>query len=162
MSLNYITIFCTDYSRNIFYKDINGNINKDINYKKLVNLIEPLASAKQKKLIEEDYIVKTKAYKLKILREKIYINYKEIEDLNEHLLGIEKDTKRWRNILEIINIKENNIKKNKNEMEELLNEGIEEIKDIEYDKQLINAAEDIKYMQKDSTKFSKALANILI
>ena len=156
-------ISCSDYSRNIFvYKDKNGIINKDIKCKNLVDLIEPIASAKADELIKEDYILKTKTSKLFILHEQVNMRYEEIKELRNHILGFEKNTEKWKYISDLINkkIKENDI--DMNEIENLKNEGVNTYNDEEEDEnKLIVAVDDIKYMKKDSTKFSKVLSELV-
>jgi len=115
-------ISCTDYSRNIFvYKDKNGNINKDIKCKNLVDLIEPIASAKADELIKEDCNIKEKSYKLTKLHEQVNMRHNEIKDLRNHLLGFEKNTTKWKYILEIIEKKVDENETDMKEIEELEN-----------------------------------------
>ena len=157
-------ISCSDYSRNIFvYKDKNGIINKDIKCKNLVDLIEPIASAKADELIKEDYILKIKTSKLSTLHNQVNTRYKEIKELRNHILGFEKNTEKWKYILEVINKK---IEENDNDMveiEKLTNEGVNtNIEDDEEEEnKFIVAVDDIKYMKKDSTKFSKVLSELV-
>lgn len=157
---------CTDYSRNVFiYKDKHGNVNKDIKCKNLAELIEPIASAKADELIKEDYCNRMKSFRLSTLQNQINKRQHEIKNLNEHLLGVEKNSKKWKYIKETIDKKENDNLNDINEIEELENEGItNEDEDEEKDKystKLIVAADDIKEMQKDSTKFSKVLSELV-
>ena len=155
-------ITCTDYSRNIFmYKDKNGNINKDIKCKNLAELIEPLASAKAGELMKEDYHNKTKSLRLLNLQKQISQREKEINELDRHLLGLEKDSKAWDNTFSIIRQKYSENRKNRIEIEELENEGITCADEYIYSTKLVDAADDIKEMQKDSTKFSKTLSELV-
>lgn len=152
---------CTDYSRNVFvYKDKNGNINKDIKCKNLVDLIEPIASAKADELLKEDCINKEKSYRLTTLHDKVNTRHNEIKYLRNHLLGFEKNTKKWKNISEIIEKKVNENELDMNEIEELENEGINTDNE-DNDTKLIVGVDDIKEMKKDSTKFSKVLSELV-
>jgi len=151
---------CTDYSRNIFvYKDKNGNINKDIKCKNLVDLIEPIASAKADELIKEDCNIKEKSYRLTRLYDQVNKKHNEIKDLRNHLLGFEKNTKKWKHISDLIEKKVNENEMGIKEIEDLENEGI--IMDNEdNDTKLIIGADDIKDMKKDSVKFSKVISEL--
>ena len=152
---------CTDYSRNIFiYKDKNGNINKDIKCKNLVDLIEPIASAKADELIKEDCNIKEKSYRLTRLYDQVNKKHNEIKDLRNHLLGFEKNTKKWKHISELIEKKVNENEMDIKEIEDLENAGI--IMDNEdNDTKLIVGADDIKDMKKDSVKFSKVISELV-
>lgn len=155
-------ITCTDYSRNIFmYKDKNGNINKDIKCKNLAELIEPLASAKAGELIKEDYCNKTKSLRLLSLQKQISQREKDINELDRHILGLEKDSKAWDNTFSIIREKYSENRRDRIEIEELENEGITCADENIYSTKLVDAADDIKEMQKDSTKFSKTLSELV-
>jgi len=86
-------ISCTDSSRNVFvYKDIDGNINKDIKCKNLANLIEPIATAKVDELIKVDNSKRYKINKIETLKENILKRQDEIRGLEEHILGFRKDS----------------------------------------------------------------------
>lgn len=151
---------CTDYSRNVFvYKDKNGNINKDIKCKNLADLIEPIATAKADELLKEDYINKEKSYKLSELHDKVNARHDEIKELRNHLLGFQKDTKKWKYLSDLIEKKVQENEVDMNEIENLENEGINT--DDEDDTKLITGVDDIKEMKKDSTKFSKVLSELV-
>ena len=151
---------CSDYSRNVFvYKDKNGNINKDIKCKNLADLIEPIASAKADELLKEDYIIKEKSFRLNELHNKVNTRHEEIKDLRNHVLGFQKDTKKWKYLSDLIEKKVQENEVDMNEIEELENEGINT--DDEDDEKLIEGADDIKEMKKDSTKFSKVLSELV-
>ena len=151
---------CTDHTRNVFvYKDKNGNVNKDIKCKNLVDLIEPIASAKADELIKEDYDIKMKSFRLTTLYNQINKRIEEIKYFKNHLLGLENNSKKWKYIKELIKQKEDENIKDKNEIEDLENKGI--IENNTYDDKLIVAVDDIKDMQKDSTKFSKVLSELV-
>ena len=151
---------CTDYARNVFiYKDKNGNINKDIKCKNLVDLIEPIASAKADQLLKEDCIIKEKSYRLTRLYDQVNKRHNEIKDLRNHLLGFEKNTKKWKHISGLIEKKVNENEMEIKEIEELENEGI--IMDNEdNDIKLVFGADDIKDMKNDSVKFSKVISGL--
>jgi len=151
---------CTDHTRNVFvYKDKNGNINKDIKCKNLADLIEPIASAKADELIKEDYNIKMKSFRLTTLYNQVNKRINQIKDYEIHLLGLDTESKKYKYIKELIKQKENENENDKNEIEELEDEGV--IENNTYDDKLIDAADDIKEMQKDSTKFSKVLSELV-
>jgi len=153
-------ISCTDHTRNIFvYKDKNGNINKDIKCKNLAELIEPIASAKANELIKEDYDIKMKSFRLTELYNQVNKRINEIKILKQHLLGLENNSKKWKYTKELIKKKEDENEKDKNEIHDFENEGI--IENETYDDKLMIAADDIKELQKDSTKFSKVLSELV-
>ena len=153
---------CTDFSRNVFvYKDTNGNINKDIKCKNLANLIEPIATAKVNELMKEDYDKRSKINRFKFLRKHIISRKEEIEKLENHLQGLKKETQQWYYIKSQILQKEND---NERDNEELRNmDDDEDLKnDDEYcDEKLIVAADDIKEMKTDSSKFSKTISELV-
>ena len=65
------------------------------------------------------------------------------------------------NCLDSINKKIADNNRDKNELEELENEGVVEFEEDPCDDKLLGAADDIKDMQKDSTKFSKVLSELV-
>jgi chromosome segregation ATPase len=153
-------ISCTDFARNVFiYKDVNGNINKDIKCKNLANLIEPIATAKVNELMKEDCDKRTKINRFKFLRKHIISRKEEIEKLENHLQGLKKETQQWYYIKSQILQKENDIEIFNNELENI-NYEIEQ--DNEYcNEKLIIAADDIKEMKTDSSKFSKTISELV-
>ena len=153
-------ISCTDFARNVFiYKDVNGNINKDIKCKNLANLIEPIATAKVNELMKEDCDKRTKINRFKFLRKHIISRKEEIEKLDNHLQGLKKESQQWYYIKSQILQKENDIEIFNNELENI-NYEIEQ--DGEYcNEKLIIAADDIKEMKTDSSKFSKAISELV-
>lgn len=156
-------ITCTDYSRGIFLKkDKHGNLNKDIKCRNLVDIIEPLASAKADELIKEDSLKRIKSYELKSLEDKIINRETEIENLEQTLLGYKKGSKKWSECKNLIIKKENENEKDLETIEKLKNDGVNaEINDNIFDSKLLEAADDIKEMKKDSSKFSKTLSEFV-
>ena len=153
---------CTDYSRNVFvYKDTNGNINKDIKCKNLANLIEPIATAKVNELMKEDYDKRSKINRFKFLRKHIITRKQEIEKLENHLQGLKKETQQWYYIKSQILQKENDNERDNIELRNIDDD--EDLKnDDEYcDEKLIVAADDIKEMKTDSSKFSKTISELV-
>ena len=153
---------CTDHSRSVFmYKDKNGNVNKDIKCKNLAELIEPIASAKADEFVKEDYCIRMRSMRFSSLKKQIIEREKDIKHLNSHLLGLEKDSKNWKHTNDSINKKIADNNRDKNELEELENEGVVDFEEDPCDDKLLGAADDIKDMQKDSTKFSKVLSELV-
>jgi hypothetical protein len=157
-------ISCTDLSRNIFiYKDVDGNINKDIKCKNLANLIEPIATAKVDELIKVDNSKRYKVSKIDSLRKNITKRYEEIKSLENHIIGFAKDSSSWSNIKEKIQRKKDDTERDFNEIEKLEKE--EKIESpyiiVNYDEKLAIAAEDIKVMKTDSSKFSKTISELV-
>jgi len=153
---------CTDFSRNVFvYKDTNGNINKDIKCKNLANLIEPIATAKVNELMKEDYDKRSKINRFKFLRKHIISRKEEIEKLENHLQGLKKETQQWYYIKSQILQKENDNERDNIELRNMDDD--EDLKnDDEYcDEKLIVAADDIKEMKTDSSKFSKTISELV-
>jgi hypothetical protein len=154
---------CTDYSRGVYVKkDKDGNMIKDINGKKLVELIEPIASKKAEELLEEDNNKRDKQRKLKYLKTHIKNQYNELENLKEHLKGYKKDSENWKYHNQRLKMIENDIDNCVEEQDELENEGIC-VLDIDelWDEKLTDGVNDIKNMKKDHTKFSKKLSKLL-
>ena len=153
-------ISCTDFARNVFiYKDVNGNINKDIKCKNLANLIEPIATAKVNELIKEDCDKRLKINRFKFLRKHIITRKEEIEKLYNHLQGLKKESQQWYYIKSQILQKENDIEIFHNELENI---NYEIKQDDEYcNEKLIIAADDIKEMKNDSSKFSKTISELV-
>jgi hypothetical protein len=155
---------CTDFSRNVFvYKDTNGNINKDIKCKNLANLIEPIATAKVNELMKEDYDKRSKINRFKFLRKHIITRKEEIEKLENHLLGLKKETQQWYYIKSQILQKENDNERDNEELRNMDDDNdIYVLKNDEYcDEKLIVAADDIKEMKTDSSKFSKTISELV-
>ena len=157
-------ITCSDYSRGVFIKkDKHGNINKDIKCRNLVELIEPIASTKADELIKKDHLKRSKSYSLKILEEQIRKRENDIENIEETMLGLQKNSDRWLYYKNLITLKQKENQRDIEELEELRNSGIIVEEDIynTYDPKLLEAADDIKEMKKDSTKFSKTLSEFV-
>ena len=153
---------CTDYSRGVYIKkDHHGNIIKDINGKNLVELIEPIASKKAVELLNEDNNKRDKQRRLRYLRKHIETQYEEIEIIRNNMKGYEIDSSSWKCQNNRIKMLENNINKHTEEQEELENEGIDELDNEVCDDKLTDGVNDIKNMQKDSSKFSKKLSKLL-
>lgn len=155
---------CTDFSRNVFvYKDTNGNINKDIKCKNLANLIEPIATAKVNELMKEDYDKRSKINRFKFLRKHIISRKEEIEKLENHLQGLKKETQQWYYIKSQILQKENDNERDNEELRNMDDDNdIYVLKNDEYcDEKLIVAADDIKEMKTDSSKFSKTISELV-
>jgi hypothetical protein len=155
-------ITCTDHSRNVFmYKDKNGNVNKDIKCKNLAELIEPIASAKADEFMKEDNHTRIRSFRFLSLKKQLIEREEEIKHLNSNLLGLEKNSKAWKHTVDSINKKMADNNRDKNEIEELQNEGVVDFEEDPQDDKLLEAVDDIKDMQKDSTKFSKVLSELL-
>ena len=160
-------ISCTDSSRNVFiYKDSDGNINKDIKCKNLANLIEPIASAKVDELIKEDTDKRYKEKKMVELRNDIVKRQNEIISLENHLVGLVRDSKPWFHAKNQIIKKENENERDIEELEGLQNNEIELVINpyvyVDCDEKLVVAADEIKEMKKDSCKFSKTISEQLV
>jgi len=158
-------ITCSDFARNVFLmKDDDGNLNKDIKCRNLANIIEPIATAKVDELIKEDNDKRWKVNRLTILKKQLMSRDNEIEKLENHLLGLEKNSQKWHYTNDQILQKE---KDNDIDFEEL--EKIDEDNSIVHinvhvincDEKLAVAADDIKDMKKDSSKFSKTLSELV-
>lgn len=158
-------ITCSDFARNVFLmKDDEGNLNKDIKCRNLANIIEPIATAKVDELIKEDNDKRWKVNRLTILKKQLMARDIEIEKLENHLLGLEKNSQNWQYTNDQIIQKE---KENDVDFEEL--EKIDEDNSIVHinvhmincDEKLAVAADDIKEMKKDSSKFSKTLSELV-
>ena len=160
-------ITCSDFARNVFIvKDDEGNLNKDIKCRNLANIIEPIATAKVDELIKEDNDKRWKVNRLNILKKQLMNREMDIENLENHLLGLEKYSQKWCYVKEQIIQKE---KENELDFEEL--EQLDEDNNnvvhhhhthvINYDEKLAVAADDIKEMKKDSSKFSKTLSELV-
>ena len=160
-------ITCSDFARNVFIvKDDEGNLNKDIKCRNLANIIEPIATAKVDELIKEDNDKRWKVNRLNILKKQLMNRETDIENLENHLLGLEKYSQKWCYVKEQIIQKE---KENELDFEEL--EQLDEDNNnvvhhhhthvINYDEKLAVAADDIKEMKKDSSKFSKTLSELV-
>ena len=161
-------ITCSDFARNVFIvKDEEGNLNKDIKCRNLASIIEPIATAKVDELIKEDNDKRWKVNRLNILKKQLMDRETDIENLENHLLGLEQYSQKWCYVKEQILRKE---KENDLDFEEL--EKIDEDNNnnvvqhhnthvINYDEKLSVAADDIKEMKKDSSKFSKTLSELV-
>jgi len=160
-------VSCTDFARNVFiYKDINGNINKDIKCRNLANLIEPIATAKVNELMKEDYDKRTKINRIKILRKQIISRKEDIEKLEKHLQGLKKESQQWYYVKSQILQKENDNDIENQELQNINNEDRDDLilkqNDNGYcDEKLIEAADDIKEMKIDSSKFSKTISELV-
>ena len=162
-------ITCSDYSRGIFVKkDKHGNLNKDIKCRNLAELIEPIASTKADELIKKDHLKRNKTYSLKILEEQIKKRDCDIQNIEETMLGLQKNSDRLVYYKKLIISKQKENKKDKEELINLRDSGLEETLEIDkeeiyntYDPKLLEAADDIKEMKKDSTKFSKTLSEFV-
>ena len=157
-------ITCSDFSRGVFIKkDKNGNISKDIKCRNLSNAVEPIASAKAEELIRVDKERRIKSFNLKELEEKIKKRTIEINNLRDTLLGFKKDSHGWNEYQNTILMLENQNEIDNQEIEKLKNDGVTLIENDEFcDVKLLEAADDIKEMRTDSSKFSKALSEIMI
>ena len=151
-------IACSDFSRNIFItKDCEGNVNKDIKCRNLANLIEPIATAKVDELMKEDNDKRWKFNRILFLKKNIITKEEEIDKLENHILGLKKETQKWYYTKSQILQNENDIKIFMNELEK-----IEEDDAKKYsDDKLVVAADDIKDMKKDSGKFSKTISELV-
>jgi len=160
-------ITCSDFSRNIFIvKDEEGNLNKDIKCRNLANIIEPIATAKVDELIKKDNDKRWKVTRLSILKKQIMEREIEIENLENHLLGFEKHSQKWYYIKGQILRKEKENDLDFEELEQLDEDNSTIIHNntmnvINYDEKLAVAADDIKEMKKDSSKFSKTLSELV-
>jgi hypothetical protein len=154
-------ISCTDYARNVFvYKDKNGNINKDIKCKNLADLIEPIASAKADEMIKEDCNTRIKSFRLSSLKKDVIKRQEVILDLSRNLLGYKIGSSDWKMVNKSISEREKENERDRNEIEILEEEGIRHTEDI-CDTKLIDGANEIKDMTKDSSRFSKTLSECM-
>lgn len=120
-------IKCNDASRGVFITiDEYGNVSKDLKARNLALAIEPIATKKANKIIEiyEDKI--NKFSHTKKLKKDIEYCRKEIEDMKETLQGFKKGEAQYKQYLEKIKIKEMEINRNINLIEEYEQNGIEE------------------------------------
>ena len=162
-------ITCSDYSRGIFVKkDKHGNLNKDIKCRNLAELIEPIASTKADELIKKDHLKRNKSHSLKILEDQIRKRDYDIQNIEETMLGLQKNSDILIYYKKLIISKQKDNKKDKEELKNLRDSGLEEILETDkeeiyntYDPKLLEAADDIKEMKKDSTKFSKTLSEFV-
>ena len=161
-------ISCTDASRNVFvFKDVDGNLNKDIKCKNLANLIEPIATAKVDELINDDNRKRFKKKRIETLENQIKQRKHDIKKLQEHIIGFSKDSREWRNVNTRISKNEEYNEKDKVELEKLRNDEMEPRNDIhqlfiaDCDEKLVIASDDIKEMKKDSVKFSKTISELV-
>jgi len=160
-------VSCTDSSRGVFvYKDSDGNLNKDIKCRNLANLIEPIATAKVDELIKDDNDKRYKISKISSLKKQIIDRRAQIESLNEHILGFRKDTSKWNQVRSQILRKESENERDIEMLENLENDQDIEIEDhlppLDCDEKLVVAADDIKEMKKDSSKFSKTISELVV
>jgi hypothetical protein len=101
---------CSDFSRGVFIKkDENGNIEKDIKCRNLVEIIEPIASAKADELIKNDYMKRDKLHKLKLYEEQIKNHRNEIENIEMLLIGFKINSEQWIHYKNMITTKQNQI-----------------------------------------------------
>ena len=154
-------ISCSDSSRNVFlYKDCDGNINKDIKCKNLAILIEPIATAKVDELIKEDDDKRRKMSLKKFLKNSISDRIREIEKLENHIIGYTEGTKGWKHVRSQIEGKQNQNQIDLVELRILESDEIDCNSDF-FDEKLAVASDDIKDMKKDSCKFSKTISELV-
>lgn len=156
-------IYCSDPSRNVFvYKDSHGNINKDIKCKNLASIIEPIATAKVDELLDEDFEKVRKKNRFLEIKKKIISREKDIDNLENHIKGFKENTDSWYNVKNRIFQKHKENELDIIEMENLQrNFNENEYNNECYDDRLSNAADDIKDMTKDSSKFSKTISELV-
>jgi len=156
-------MYCSDYSRSIFVKkDKHGNINKDIKCRNLADLIEPIALSKADELIKEDLLKRSKSYLMKNLIERINKRNKDIEMLEQTIIGFDKKSNDWMYYNNMILSKKHENEKDEDEIFNMKNDGILIEDNLNtYDPKLIDAVDDIKEMKKDTTKFSKTLSEFV-
>ena len=156
-------IYCSDPSRNVFvYKDSHGNINKDIKCKNLASIIEPIATAKVDELLDEDFEKVRKKNRFLEIKKKIISREKDIDNLENHIKGFKENTDSWYNVKNRIFQKHKETELDIIEMENLQrNFNENEYNNECYDDRLSNAADDIKDMTKDSSKFSKTISELV-
>lgn len=154
-------ITCTDPSRDMFVLvDKDGLTIKDKKCRKVANIIEPIAVAKTDELIKADIIKREKSNRLSYLIKNIKDRDIEIDIMIEHQKGYIKHSTEWTRIdSKIHKYYELNII-DQQEINELRIEGV--FPKIEgnietCDEKLLNAAEEIKSMKTDCTKFSKTI-----
>jgi len=159
-------ISCTDSSRNVFvYKDIDGNINKDIKCKNLANLIEPIATAKVDELIKVDNSKRYRLSKIESLKNDIIKRQEDLRSLDDHILGFPKNSNKWNIVQQRILQKEKENQRDCEELQKLQHDDIEVNENpfiIDHDEKLADAAEDIKEMKTDSGKFSKTISELVV
>ena len=111
--------------------------------------------------MKEDYDKRSKINRFKFLRKHIISRKEDIEKLENHLQGLKKETQQWYYIKSQILQKENDNERDNIELRNMDDD--EDLKnDDEYcDEKLIVAADDIKEMKTDSSKFSKTISELV-
>ena len=106
-----------------------------------------------------------KISKISSLKKQILDRRAQIESLNEHILGFRKDTSKWNQVRSQILRKESENERDIEMLENLENDQEIEIEDhlppLDCDEKLVVAADDIKEMKKDSSKFSKTISELV-
>lgn len=152
---------CTDYARHIFIrKDSHENINRDVKCKNLADLIEPIASAKAHEMIKEDCSSRIKSFRLASLKKQVIKRQEVIVDLTQHLIGHKNGSSEWKNTIKTISKRENENERDRNEIEILEQEGVKHVDDI-CDTKLIECANEIREMNKDSSRFSRTVSEYM-
>ena len=158
---------CSDYSRGIFLlKNSDGNIDKDIKCQKLVDLIEPITSAKTDEIYNKECELREKIRTVNRLRGEIEKDGDQLESWESNLKGHKTDSHMWKQIIDRIESRGEEIKAKKREVDMLVRELKSlppniDIRNDMVDLRLYEGACDIKSMSKDSTTFSKTVAENL-
>jgi predicted RNase H-like nuclease (RuvC/YqgF family) len=155
---------CSDYSRGIFLlKNSDGNIDKDIKCQKLVDLIEPITSARTDEIYSKECELRDKIRTVKRLRGEIEKDGEQVNKWESNLKGYKTDSHNWKQINDKIESLEKEIQEKKREVDRLVRELKSlppniDIRNDMVDLRLYEGARDIKSLTKDSTTFSKTVA----
>ena len=144
-------IKCNDASRCVFTAvDEYGNIIKDIKARKIANVIEPIASAKIDKIIEDDELKRSRALYISCVKDSICSKENEIYQLKETILGLSGKNKQH---------SEERLKNLQVQLQQYKN--IEKVYSDEYMVKVLVGKGDIKEMQNNSSKFATELSQLI-
>jgi len=155
-------IKCNDTSRGIFVTiDEHGNQSKDIKARKLACFIEPFATAKVDEIIDLDEQKRSKINEYHKLKKDINYRKKEIEKYRELSVGLKDKSLKY--TLQLIENKELKNIQDQEKVDEYEDEGMNSDEDTDFfDEKLFNGSLNIKELNADSTKFSNALAPLIL
>ena len=155
-------IKCNDTSRGIFVTiDEHGNQSKDIKARKLACFIEPFATAKVDEIIDLDDQKRNKINEYHKLKKDINYRKKEIEKYKELSVGLKDKSLKY--TLQLIENKELQNIQDQEKVDEYEDEGMNSDEDTDFfDEKLFNGSINIKELNADSTKFSNALAPLIL
>ena len=153
-------IICSDFSRGVFkFKNELGEIEKDINCKKLADAVQPLAYNKVTEMFNSELNKRSKIFSLRVIIDKIQYLEGDIQQSYNLLKGVSTETDHYKNTLSQIKGKEKILISLEEQKEQLRQEGIDEntVIDLNFDIKVTDSLTDIYEMNYDSTKFSKEL-----